>query len=113
MKEKEVKVKKYECENCGATYNSSTKYKISTCPITDKEICPKCSIIVQLYNPEKEHYENTRVHPSAVSDGYVLHDTEYYEAVENIKYEFCKKIEELNKDYLSNNMKKCIEFFLT
>lgn len=113
MKEAEVKVKRYKRENCGAIYSNSTKYKISTCPITGKEICSKCSVVVTLYEPCNDYYENVRVHPSAVSDDYNIYETEYRKATENIKREFYKKIEELNKGYLKGDVRKYLYFLLT
>lgn len=102
-KEFEVKVKKYECENCGAFYeNLSHFYK---CYISDKEICDKCAKKVQLFRHDWGTYGTYYVHKDFYNPNYIKSNDTYIKMYNELEEEFYDKLKELNSKYLKGELK--------
>ena len=106
MKEIEVKVKKYKCENCGKVHNITAAFR--TCYLTGKELCTSCSIqlddIVYYDNGMyKEH--GVCVDKSLVKE-YALevYEDTYYNQVKKLEKEFLDKLKELNTQYITGTI---------
>ena len=102
MKEIEIKTKKYQCENCGAT--SSNMEMFSHCKICGKPICKKCGKEVEIYKPDWD---------DMIGDIYVCKDCYQYDydlwapvyiaKAKEYEEEYYKKLEELTIEYLKSN----------
>lgn len=112
MKEFNITQKRYKCDNCGATYSNPDNIK--QCPITNKEICKKCGLIVENiftvnYNgdPYDFYFEdkNVLVHPSATQNQFDWWRDEYVQEVSKLQETFAKKLKELNTAYLSDKLR--------
>lgn len=107
MKEIEVKVKKYKCENCGEVHNNKNVFR--TCYLTGKELCTSCSVHLDdiVYYDDgmyKEH--GVYVDKSLVLE-YALDEYEdiYYDQVKKLEKEFLDKLKELNTQYITGTIK--------
>lgn len=106
MKEVEVKVKKYKCENCGKVHNNKSVFR--TCYLTGKELCTSCSvqlddIVYYDYGMYKER--GVCVDKSLVSEYALdLYENTYYDQVEKLEKEFLDKLKELNTQYITGTI---------
>lgn len=101
MKEVKVTSTKYECENCGTKH--SDEDKIYHCPLTNKEICDKCSVQVTIFDTEENLFGVIDVHPDCIKEGYDFWKWDYTDIVNYIREEANKKINEVTKKYLQND----------
>ena len=100
-KEITVKSKRYKCENCGATFNNLSHFHY--CYLSEKEVCDKCGMKVQLYFGLNGDYDNYYVHKDFYNPSYITWDDAYINAYNEIEDEFFNKLKELNKKYLQND----------
>lgn len=104
MKEVEVKVKKYKCENCGAIH--AKKDNILQCHITGKEICTKCAKYlkdIEYYDEEIFPCRGINVEANLVNIDTWSTDL-YLEKKYKLEEKFRKDIEELNTAYITGKL---------
>lgn len=102
MKEIEVKTKKYQCENCGAT--SSTQSMFSHCKICGKPICKKCGKEVSIYKPDwDDMIDGICVCEKCYQPDYDFWMPVYIAKAKEYEEEFYKKLEKLTIEYLKSN----------
>ena len=112
MKEKEVKVKKYICENCGAVHSS--KKAIFTDDITGNEICNKCSetyeiISPEIYNfskPENVGYDFIRISKNVRANIPEWDWERYREHATEIRANYLEKMKDLTESYVLGHLKQ-------
>lgn len=100
-KEFEVKIKKLKCKNCGSVFSNHSHFQ--TCKICGKEVCDKCGEKVALYNVDWDNWQDDfLIHKTCRRHHETWQDV-YIKAIEYLQNEFYSKLEELNKNYLSEN----------
>lgn len=112
MKEKTVTVKRYICENCGATH--SDKSKIFEDRYTGKEICTKCSKIEGIipvciydeYGVKDFHFEQVYVDKNSA----MYPDQELFIHIgKQVRKNYVERINKLNSAYINGNLKNFVE----
>ena len=104
MKEVQVKVTKYVCENCGAQHNKTSS--LHKCYLTDKEICDKCGaylplIPVEIYGDTLD-YADVETEKHFVDKKYTENqwdEERYWEVAKNVRSHYILMMQELNRAY--------------
>ena len=104
MKEVQVKVTKYVCENCGAQHSKESS--IHECYISGKEICSKCGEYLSLIPIEimgdKLDYCNSETQKYFVDKKYTQNqwdEERYWEVARKVKEHYMNIMYELNIAY--------------
>lgn len=100
-KEIEVKVKRIKCENCGSVYNNYKHFQ--SCKICGQEVCDNCSEKVKLYNVDWDNWQDDFLVHKTCRRNHELWKDVYIQAIGYLQDKFYKKLDELNKNYLSEN----------
>ena len=100
MKEVQVKVTKYVCENCGAQHSKTSS--LHKCYLTDKEICDKCGAYLPLIPTEiygdTLDYADAETHKELVAKEYTENqwdEERYWEVAKNVRRHYILMMQEL------------------
>lgn len=120
---KQITVTEYVCSNCGAVHKSKDKFH--TCRITGEEICDNCKDEVYLAEIDEvvsvgdifdyEVYMSNYKVPikkdiSRLPESMLEYEREdYLKVVCNLYEDFCKKMQEAHKAYLSGKIRDLTE----
>ena len=101
MKEIKVTVKKYQCENCGATSQSCEIF--THCKICGKPICKKCGKEVEIYKPDWDDMIESYVCENCYQYEYDFWKPVYLAKAKELEEEYYKKLDNLTIEYLKSN----------
>lgn len=101
MKEIEIKVKKYQCENCGTTSQSCEMF--TRCKVCSKPICEKCAEKVEVYKPDWDDFIESYVCKDCYQYDYDFWKPVYLAKAKELEDEYYKKLDDLTKEYLKGN----------
>ena len=121
--QKQVTVTEYVCSNCGAVHKDKNKFY--TCRITGEEICDNCKDEVYLAEIDEvvsvgdifdyEVYMSNYKVPikkdiAILPESMLEYEREdYLKVVANLYEDFCKKMQEAHKAYLSGKIRDLTE----
>ena len=120
---KQITVTEYVCSNCGAVHKNKNKFY--TCRITGEEICDNCKDEVYLAEIDEvvsvgdifdyEVYMSNYKVPikkeiAVLPESMLEYEREdYLKVVSNLYEDFCKKMQEAHKAYLSGKIRDLTE----
>ena len=116
---KQITVTEYVCSNCGAVHKSKDKF--FTCAVTGEAICTNCKKSTYLmeigvagdvgsasdYEVYLKNYtDHVKAELVKLSDSMLEYEVEdYIKVVTNLYEDFCKKMQEAHRAYLTGNIR--------
>lgn len=114
MKEVQVKVTKYVCENCGARHSKESS--IHECHLTCKEICDKCGAYLPLI--PTEIYGDTLDYVDVETQKYFVDkkytenqwdEERYWQVADNVRKHYILMMQELNKAFADGTITEFLQ----